>query len=264
MPRNKTPPRVRTIRSRRKQRSCRGQPTVRGPSNTNPLQNPLRIFLSHKLGQSREKAKRVAAALSLLANDKIVIVFSADFDKGIQWDVKIRRELDTCDWFVLLYDGADANHDWCLYEAGYFHAQIQKHPDKKLICLHDARDSLPNPLRGFTSVPACDEDLFRLFKQIYLDEPWKIRPDLFAEQGQVEIQEMIQRIISEVSNREEILGQFTLSPTFTFQVKTAAIPDLKSGLIPLDTQVSGDGGWETVFDKPVATVAWKWAQLIED
>lgn len=222
----------------------------------------LRIFLSHKLGKSREKAKKVAVALSILANDRIVIVYSADFDRGIEWEKKIRHALNRCEWFLLLYDGPDVNHDWCLFEAGYFRAKIEGSPRKKLICLHDPRHSLPNPLRGFTSVPAREDDLKALFKQIYLDEPWKIKPDLFVD-DQVEVKEKIQRIIKELSYEDEITAQVTLSPAFTFHVKSEATSTLTTGSIPLDTLVSGDGPWEVAFGKPDATVAWTWGQLVE-
>src|SRR6185436_8713169 len=115
-------------------------------------------------------------------------------------------------------DGPDANHDWCLWEAGYFRKGMGGDL-KKLICLHDPRHNLPGPLRGFTSVPAVEDEVYHLFRQIYLDQPWAIRPELFAQEGQEEVREKVRRIVRDVGHEEEIEAQFTLSPTFTFHVK---------------------------------------------
>lgn len=223
----------------------------------------LRIFLSHKLGKSKEKAQKVATALSILANDRMTICYSANFDRGDQWENKIREGLDSSDWFILLYDGPDVNHDWCLWEAGYFRANMKSNPDKRLICLHDPRHNIPGPLRGFTPVPARQDEVYDLFRQIYLDEPWKIRPELFAQEGQDEIREKVRRIIKELTHEQEIEAQFPLSPSITFHVKRQDANELEKGIIPNNTIVSGDGAWEVVFGKLNATVAWSWKQLQE-
>ena len=224
----------------------------------------LKIFLSHKLGKSRDKAIKVAAALSILANERMKVTYSADFDRGDFWEKNIREGLDEANWFVLLYDGPDINHDWCLFEAGYFRATMKEDTTKKLMCLHDPRHTLPPPLRGFTSVPAKEDELHHLFRQIYLDEPWEIKPELFAETGHIEIKEKISRIIRELLHEEEIIAQFTISPTFTFHVKAVETVKLTDGFISPNTQVSGDGPWETAFGRPEKSTAWTWGELIEN
>ncbi len=239
------------------------QATEEKPEHATPTP-PLKIFLSHKLGKSREKAIRVAAALSVLANERIEIIYSANFDRGDFWEQKIRAGLDEANWFILLYDGPDVNHDWCLFEAGYFRATMKEDVNKKLFCLHDPRHVLPPPLRGFTSVPAKEDELHQLFRQIYLDEPWQIKPALFAEIGHVEIREKISRIIREVLYEEEIIAQFTISPTFTFHVDASETVKLGGGSISPNTQVSGDGPWETAFGRPERSTAWTWGELTEN
>lgn len=237
----------------------------------------LRIFLSHKLGGSKGKATKVASALSLLANDRMSVVYSANFDRGDNWEPRIRAELANAHWFILLYDGPDANHDWCLWEAGYFRAQMeQSDGTRRLICLHDPRHTLPGPLRGFTAVPARDDEVYHLFRQIYLDDPWKLGARYFAQDGQEEIRNQVKKVVRAVGHEEEIEAQFVLSPTFTFHLKRSAdhgdadqnpddklIRALRDVGIPADTHVSGEGQWETLFGKPDATVAWTWRNLIK-
>ncbi len=218
---------------------------------------PLKIFLSHKLGPSKAKAERIAAALSLFAGDKLRITCSATFAKGIDWEETIKRELKAAHWFILIYDGPDVNHDWCLFEAGFF---LANDPGRKLICLHDPRHSLPPPLRQFVDVPARAEEVMSLFQEIYFNPPWAIKPELLLANGP--LPDYVNRIVKEI-NGQDILSQFTLSPTFTFQIRNENISLLSEGIIDDNAEISGDGAWEAIFGKPDATISWTWKGITD-
>lgn len=155
--------RVRSTRGTRRRTIARKGP----PPGVERPGRVLTIFLSHKLGASAAKAKRIAAALSVLAAERMKVIYSANFERGDSWEADIRVGLERADWFIFLYEGPGVNHDWMLYEAGWFRARMAGDSNKKLICLHDPRHDLPAPLRGFASVPARDEELKQLFQQMY-------------------------------------------------------------------------------------------------
>jgi hypothetical protein len=224
-----------------------------------PRRTSLRIFLSHKL-ESREKARLVAGALSAFGGERVLVSYSGNYPAGTDWENKIRTELDRSDWLILLYDGPDINHDWCLFETGFFRARMTRSREKRrLICLHDPRHNLPNPLRTFIPVPARQEEILNLFKDIYTRSPWNIKRDLLDFREQLDDQ--IKRIISEVTGGVELQSVTTISPSFAFHVKRELLDGLENGLIPDDTYVDGDGGWEKIFGKPVNTISWRWGDL---
>jgi hypothetical protein len=232
--------------------------------------NCLHIFLSHKLGQSKNKARAVAKQLTLLANDKIKITYSADFTQGTDWHNEVTKGLEEADWFILLYDGPEANHDWCLYEAGFFRKMMCDDESKRLFCIHDPRHNLPNPLKMFNHVPAKHEEVRKLFEQIYLNEPWAILKDLFSEGMKDELERRISSLIASVLSQDEIEAQFTLSPSFTvtLPLNDDDLLAIKQGrkhfLIPNNAEVAGEGQWEAIFGKPPSTIAWSWDALMEN
>jgi hypothetical protein len=78
----------------------------------------LRIFLSHKLGDFERHARIVAGALALFGGTNVTVSYSGDFERGVEWEPKIREGLTKAHWLILLYTGPNVDWDWCLYETG--------------------------------------------------------------------------------------------------------------------------------------------------
>src|SRR5690349_16965854 len=98
----------------------------------------LCIFLSHKLGDSERNARRVAGDLAMFGGRSVSVLCSANFERGEEWEPKIREGLVKADWLILLYTGPTVEWDWCLYETGFFRALMEGHSEKsvrRLICL---------------------------------------------------------------------------------------------------------------------------------
>ena len=161
----------------------------------------LVIFISHKL-QSRERAMKIAGALSAFGGNRIQVYYSGKYMAGVDWREKIEKDLSEALWLILLYEGPQVEWDWCLFETGFFRAKMKdSQADRLLICLHSPEHSVPGPLKSFNPVPATTEKLEELFRQIYVDKPWEISPKLFEENADI-VNQLISRIISSVCGTE--------------------------------------------------------------
>ncbi len=115
-------------------------------------------------------------------------------------------------------------------------------------------------MQSFVSVPATEEKLEELFRQIYVEKPWQISPRLFDHSADL-VAQNINRMISSVLGTEKPRFLFG-GPSFVIHVKLGQIQGLKDGKIPPEAYLKGDGGWETIFGKPPNTVSWLWRDLI--
>ncbi len=221
----------------------------------------LVIFISHKL-QSRDRATEIAGALSAFGRERILVHYSGNYTFGIDWREQIERDLTEASWLILLYEGPQVEYDWCLFETGFFRAQMNaSQGDRRLICLHNPEHTVPNPLTAFTTLPATEKNLEDLYRDIYVNEPWKIYPKLFQE-NRVLVSKSIERIMSAVIGTEKP-RLFFCCPSFTFHINVNQLNDLKGGNIPPDAYMTGAGGWETIFGKPANTVSWLWGDVIK-
>jgi hypothetical protein len=138
----------------------------------------LVIFISHKL-KSRDKARKIAAALAAFGAPRVRIHYSGKYLLGVNYRQQIENDLNEASWLILLYEGPDFAWDWCLFEIGFFTAKMPSKVDPKLICLHSPEYTVPGPIQDFNSLPATTEQLKEFYGQIYIEEPWKIYPKLF-------------------------------------------------------------------------------------
>jgi hypothetical protein len=221
----------------------------------------LVIFISHKL-QSRDRATEIAGALSAFGGSRIRVYYSGRYTAGIDWREKIQNDLTEASWLILLYEGPHVAWDWCLFETGFFSAKMKdSKTDPRLICLHNPEYNVPGPMDNFNSLPASEARLTEFFRQIYVDEPWKISPNLFQENGKLVIS-TVGRIVSAVVGTPRSRLYFA-APSFAIHVKVDQIEILKDGQIPPEAYLSGDGGWETMFGKPAHTVSWLWRDIVK-
>ena len=140
----------------------------------------LAVFISHKL-QSSDSAREIAVALSAFGGAGIRMHYSGKYPSGINYRQQIENDLTDASWLILLYEGPQFEWDWCLFEIGFFSAKMDSKKDPKLICLHDPEHGVPAPIQDFNSLPATPKKLKDFFRQIYVDEPWKIYPNVCQE-----------------------------------------------------------------------------------
>ncbi len=226
------------------------------------MPDQLKIFLSHKL-RSRDAAQKIAAALAAFAGDRVLVFCSANYPPGINWEQEIRSALDQSSWLILLYDIPEDNQDWCMFETGYFRARMGNDSEaKRIVCLHDPDNQIPNhvpnPITMFNPVPATKDAVGTLFRSIYVDPPWAIKPDLDAEL----LTTMITRVVNAVRNRPVPQWTITISPRFIVNIRREASEELRVGRIPADSLFEGEAGWEPVFAKTVSTLSWPWQDLV--
>src|ERR1700730_17552605 len=221
----------------------------------------LTVFISHKL-QSRERAMDIAGALSAFGGDRVQVHYSGKYMAGINWRNQIEHDLTEASWLILLYEGPQAEWDWCLFETGFFSAKMKgSQTERLLICLHSPEHTVPSPLQAFNSVPATAARVQGLFRQIYVDKPWEISPNLFQQYAKL-VDESINRVISAVRGTEKP-RLFFCGPSFTIHVKIDQLDSLKDGKMPPDAYLTGDGGWETIFGKAANTVSGLWRDVIK-
>jgi hypothetical protein len=230
------------------------------------MNQELNIFLSHKLGHFEQNARRVAGALALFGGQNVRITYSANFERGEEWEPKIRAGLAKANWLILLYTGPNVEWDWCLYETGFFRALMEEgksgRSERRLICLHDPRHPVPAPLRGLVSVPATEDKVVGLFEDIYRNDPWKLNPNIFVENEQA-VTEAVHRVCDASSYTTAPKSSFQLAPLINIRVKKPDLARLKEGTIPPPSPVTGEGNWEAVFGKPEGTAGWIWSELTE-
>jgi hypothetical protein len=226
----------------------------------------LNIFLSHKLGHFEQNARRVAGALALFGGQNVRVTYSANFERGEEWEPKIREGLAKAHWLILLYTGPNVEWDWCLYETGFFRALMEEgksvKEERRLICLHDPRHPVPAPLRGLVSVPATEDKVMGLFEDIYLNEPWKLSPNIFKENDQA-VADAVRRVCEASLVGAGPKSNLQIAPLINIRVKRTELPKLAEGILPPSSPVTGDGIWEAVFGKPEGTAGWIWSELTE-
>jgi hypothetical protein len=225
----------------------------------------LNIFISHKLGDFERNARKVAGALALFGGQNITVTYSANFERGTEWEPKIRDGLKKARWLILLYTGPTAEWDWCLYETGFFRALMEdKDSDKmerRLMCLHHPLHQVPAPLRGLVSVPATADKVRGLFEDIYVNDPWSLNPTIFRDNDEAAT-DAIGRVCDAICGSGP-KSNLQIAPMILIRIKPSELATLEKGTIPPSSPVSGEGTWETVFGKPEGTAGWTWCELTD-
>jgi hypothetical protein len=223
--------------------------------------NDLVVFISHKL-QSSERARETAVALSAFGGAGIRMHYSGKYPSGINYRQQIENDLTDASWLILLYEGSQFEWDWCLFEIGFFTAKMASKKDPKLICLHAPEHGVPGPIQHFNSLPATPKKLKEFFRQIYVEEPWKIYPNVFEENEDL-VNTNTKRIVTAVCGTSKAAPYFA-GPSFVIRIKVDQLEILKDGKISPEADLTGQGGWEAIFGRPVATAPYKWRDLVRE
>jgi hypothetical protein len=219
----------------------------------------LVVFISHKL-QSSDRAREIAVALSAFGGSRIRMHYSGKYEVGLNYRQQIEKDLTEASWLILFYEGPAFEWDWCLFEIGFFTAKMRdSRKDPRLICLHDPEHEVPAPIQDFNSLPATEKKLQNFFRQIYVSDPWKIYPDVFEENEDL-VNANIKKIIAAVSKPPPRYA----GPSFAIRLKLAQVDFLRDGKIPPEADLTGQGGWETIFGKSATIQRYKWREVVRD
>jgi hypothetical protein len=171
--------------------------------------------------------------------------------------------LTKTNWFLLLYKSANRKYESSHYEIGYFRGV--KVIGKQLLCLHPKGVSPPDWPK-LTPVAVDEITIENLLFDIYVKPPWEIKQDYATPEQKQRRADDVQKILRAIDppDQEEVEDK-----RFTWTMRIDITPSgleqwRRTGVIPDDAQVTGEGGWEQVMGKAEKTGAWNWCELIAE
>jgi hypothetical protein len=226
------------------------------------MDNTLRIFISHKMPTDTSLAEDIGKHLSLYGGNQVKVTHAGRFRYGEQWRNRIEKELDEADWLIFLYTDPDEDWGFCLYECGYFRRSMENNKNKKkrLITFCRNQDQISEALKEFNALVVDENSAKDILENIYLDEPWKINPDLDPKI----LAATASTIVGVFVGTEVVEQNFGVTPSVTFELllTDSVMHDLKDGRLAPDIAVSGTDGWERLFGREINTGGWRWRDLI--
>jgi hypothetical protein len=130
----------------------------------------IRVFFSYKK-KDEDTARAIVELLRKWSATKLKITYQYEFGNeivGKKWRDKIHREINKANWFILLLPDPRDDWDWCLYETGLFEAQVTS--ADRLICLHHPDTEIPNPIEGYQSVKATNDEVEKFLKMVFIKD----------------------------------------------------------------------------------------------
>ncbi|MET4630902.1 hypothetical protein ABIB83_007962 [Bradyrhizobium sp. I1.8.5] len=222
----------------------------------------MKIFISHKMPADTPAVTDFGNRLALYAGNAIEISHAGKFDKGADFRTAIEEEILSSDMFILYYTSDSYDWSFCIFECGIFKAHMAEDTKRKLIVLRGHESRVPESLSNLNSVTATAADLASMIREIYLEEPWRVKPDL----GDGDIADLAGRLVAIFERSRPSIVNFDLVPNFVIELDGSSETErsLITGLIPERAVVAGSQGWQALFGKVPDTGAWIWRELVED
>jgi hypothetical protein len=229
----------------------------------------FKIFLSHK-NDDNVLADRLKTILTRPCPNGLDVFHMSDIKGGHDWCKKIYDRTASADMLWLLFTDACANWDWCMYEAGLFHAKsIQNGQERgRLVWLHETRSQghaleAPSPLLRYQSTEVKRTPIESLLWELYTenyqeDEAGRKKQLLNADdpKTKTDIRKATNEIVNAFRMRKKRPDNCTPLGRHVViewpKVKGRAEHNLKE--LPDDATVTGDLG---VFDVDRKSVDWK-------
>jgi hypothetical protein len=227
------------------------------------MSNELKLFISHKMPSDTTLANDIGSKLALFSGERVKVSHAGKFRLGEKWRPKIEKELNTADWLIYLHTDPDEDWQFCLFECGYFLGKPQKGAgDPLLITFCRRQEQITSALKEFNALVINEGEVIKLLKQIYHQDPWKIKPDL----GDEDITSTAKYIVSKFLDKERIERNFDVAPDIIFEITLdeKAKNDLQSFKLPAGTTISGVKDWHRLFGKETDTGGWPWADLASE
>ena len=228
------------------------------------MTDSLRIFISHKMPTDTLLAEEIGARLALFGGNRVFVSHAGRFRYGNRWREEIQRALDAADWLIFLATGQNEDWGFCLFECGYFSNRMSERADRpKLLKTFCRRgDPVHAALKEFNALEISVPAVVKLLKEIYVEPPYAIKPDL----GEERLVHAAEEIVALFEGGERIERNFDVSPSVAFelQVDDATRDQLRQGTIPGECPVTGLKDWQRLFGKSIDTGAWLWSDLRRD
>jgi hypothetical protein len=224
----------------------------------------LRIFISHKMPSDTPLAEAIGKNLALYAGNQVIVTHAGQFRYGEKWRERIEKELDEAHWLIFLYTDPDEDWGFCLYECGYFRRIMENDESKtkRLITFCRRQEQINGALKEFHALVVNEQSVGALLKDIYLQDPWEVKPDL----DPLMLMGTANTIVSVFMGSERIEQNFDVAPSVTFElvVSDTIKDDLKRGRLSPEIAVSGTKDWQRLFGREINTGGWLWRELSAD
>lgn len=221
----------------------------------------MRIFISHKMPVDAEAVKNFGDRLALYAGTEMEIFHAGKFEKGSDFREKIEETIRESDVFILFYTSDAYDWSFSILECGLFKAKLAMDTRSQLIVLHDAKTRIPESLNDLNAVEATKVGIVEMLRGFYLNDPWKIKPDLAL----ADIEDLAADLFHIFYRTQPAIVNFDLVPNFMIQLGSSdGLREMLSrGELPENAAISGSQGWQALFGKNADTGAWTWGQLVE-
>jgi hypothetical protein len=202
----------------------------------------------------------LAAAIGSFGNENVRVTTSQQFTPGTDWQAQVEQRLKETDWLLLLYKGSHRSYEQPFLEYGFF-AALEKKEGARMLCLHPPQVKAPEGLR-IEKVPVSDEQVERLLYGIYVKEPWQANPNYADPENADQRRDMVTKVVNAVKgDNDSEVKRFTLSMRIDVLPSSLDVWK-KTGVIPDEAQVTGEGSWEQVFGKAESSGGWTWSKLV--
>jgi hypothetical protein len=222
----------------------------------------VKIFISHKMPTDTKAVAEFGQRLALYGGQKIEITHAGLFAKGADFKVKIEAEIVSSDLFLLFLTNSDYDWTYCLVECGLFRATMLENTWKRLVVIHSKGTKIPAPLTDFNAVTVDQGSISELLSDIYLRDPWSVKPDLPTD----DLEDLASKLVSIFHKGGVETYNFDLVPNFSIELEytdeTVAL--LHQGRVPEKAIVLGSQNWQTLFGREPDTGAWDWSKLVEN
>lgn len=224
-----------------------------------PRSKVLRIFISHKMPEYTRLAEEIGQKLTLFGGDRIKVTHAGMFPAGADFRSQIERELDDTDWLILLKTDRDGDWGFCMFECGYFRAQMRFKEASRLIPICKDAEGIPTALSDFNAVLIGADPIHGLLQNIYVDPPWALSEHLQKEA----LQRTAQEIVAACENAIRVEQNFDVATSISLEIDLTE-PNralLDDGVVPADAVATGTLDWQGMFGRQARTGAWLWKDL---
>jgi hypothetical protein len=215
----------------------------------NKLADQVRIFVSHKADDKELAGNFMGTLLKYDSDPPKILYFISSFDMSVgkPWPKQVHENLRDSQWLILIYTSPEQDWNWCLYEAGYFAAYVEKNPNRRIFCIHHPNVSVPTPLEGWQNISADRQGIKRLAKFLYKDteDCLGLHPKLFTEVMENDKKFFFKELHKHFSKK---VATKTFVGNCWLKILNEQLPVLQSGKIPEKALISFDDMGKQIFE----------------
>lgn len=180
----------------------------------------IQVFFSFK-EKDMETAATIVELLKGLSAGKLEITYQKDFSKefGRNFREYISEKIKKANWFILLFPDPKDEWDWCLFETGFFAAQLTS--ADRLFCIYPEGEKPPSPIETLQSIPANTSKVENFLRETFIEDEAlyglkAINPNLKDK----DIQTYAQQIVDAIHKPRKMIRKF-MEPWLELYVKNS-------------------------------------------